>query len=225
MPAELRDSVPAAGPTGEWPRNELVSSRPELAGVVCSPDRCFVAAGAQLLEGWISGGWEVGSWPHRARLQKAPAGNWQAAREAVLPHASYGRRIPKLEIIGNRPASAESVAWNHRVAGLRTSGCRSKYRTLVIDHSWKAQPECGALSWLAGKVDCTIVQLNHPECCGEADAGASLFGGEVKLKHAALDLPRDSRTGVAHRELALARRRLRFGWSAFRPPSWLPGRC
>src|ERR1700722_8555386 len=80
---------------------------------------------------------------------------------------------------------------------------RSEYLTFVIDHPWKTQPEDGALSRLTGKVDCTIVQLNHPKSGGQPDSGAVLFRCEVQLKHAVLNLRRDSRTAVVHREQTL----------------------
>src|ERR1700735_4569356 len=97
--------------------------------------------------------------------------------------ASFGKPTPKSEIMRNRPASAESVALSHRVAGLETSSCRSKHCTLVIPHSRKAHTKCSALSRLAGKVDCTIVKLDNPEGCGQTDPRAGPFGGGGKLEH------------------------------------------
>src|ERR1700733_1473259 len=180
--------------------NERASLRRlELAPAVCSPDRGWHPACA-----WLFPQWELRNLRPRARHSAMLAGSSQEVLATVRPLASFGKTIPTPETIRSSLVSAESVALHHWAAGLKTGRCRSKDFTLVIDHPRKAQPECRALSRLARKVDCTIVQLDHSECCRQTDPAACLFGGEVKLKHPGRDLARNARPRVADCELALA---------------------
>jgi hypothetical protein len=166
---------PERGP--EQPDVSAFLGRPPAAPA-CLADKCPVAERAGLRErkqkNWVL------FLARRREPGPAPLADWQRAElEAGQLLAYAGSPIPRSEIIRSLPATAESVALDHRVAGLRTSCRRSRDFTLVIDHSRKAQSERRALSRLAGKVDCTIVQLHHSKCGGKSNACAGFFGCEV----------------------------------------------
>src|ERR1700682_697736 len=80
----------------------------------------------------------------------------------------------------------------------------------------KAQPERGALAWFTDEVDCTTVQLNHPESGGEADPGSIRLGSEVQIEDLFARLVWNSAAGIRDEHRAL--RSIDFGTHAEAAP-------
>src|SRR5215472_16088840 len=81
--------------------------------------------------------------------------------------------------------------------------CRTADFALVVGYSRETEPESRAPPRLTNKIDCTTVQLNHPESGGQADSCTLRFGGEIQVKDAVLEFARDAAARVGNRDLAV----------------------
>jgi len=68
---------------------------------------------------------------------------------------------------------------------------------------WDANGKSGALPWLAGEVDCTIVQLDNAVRHGQSNARTLFFRGEIQSEDFILHFGRNSATRIGNADFGI----------------------